>query len=106
MRSGRNRFRVDIIEPPTTAGSRGKRTGESRTVYSGVYASVVMLSGLELIRAQKVCPEASVEVRIRYHADVRENHQIIWQGKTLNIGSINNVDGRNREQIILCTEVR
>lgn len=106
MNIGDLRHRVDIIHPPTGVDERGLRTGNPVTLYAGVFASVVDLSGLELVRAQKIHAETRTQIKIRYHAGIDTSCTIVFGERSFHILHINDVEQRHEEQIILCNEVR
>lgn len=69
------------------------------------YAEVVTLSGREAVNAQQLRADASHRVRMRWVGPILPDQQFLWDGRTLHILHVNNVDNRNREYQILCREV-
>jgi len=101
-------FHQQIVfkSPSISVDSYGQRTGDSVTV-STKRANVRQLSGRELTAAAQVYAEASWKILIRYDEDVLHGHKwtVAYKSKVLEIGSIRNVDERNRVIELLCSEV-
>ncbi|WP_254513849.1 head-tail adaptor protein [Anatilimnocola floriformis] len=107
MRSGQLRHRIFIQTPPDgPADARGFKTGEWETLYNLVPSSVVDLQGLELIRAQKVVAEATVQIEIRFHAGIDTTCRAKFGNRFFQLLHVNNVDQRNIKQVILAKEIR
>lgn len=82
----------------------GEQQTEATTV--GTYwAEVSMLSGREAVNAAQICAEATHKVRMRYVGPILPDQWFLFGGKRLNIKSVDNIDNRNREYLILCQEV-
>ena len=107
MRAGLLRQRIDLYED--AAASRddaGEPIETPRLVLRAVPAAVRELTGRELERARQLVAEATVEVRIRWRADVTSANWIMLGARRLDIGSALDADGRQRELVLLCTEQR
>lgn len=72
--------------------------------YKTVWASVEPLSGRELIQAQQTQTQYSHRIRTRFFSDFTEEMRIQYKSRTFEIESIINVNERNRELEIMCTE--
>lgn len=97
---------VTFKSPSISVDSYGQRTGDSVTV-STKRATVRQLSGSERIAAAQVYALATWKVIIRYDSDILDgnNWTISYGSRVLEIGSIINVDERNRLLELLCSEV-
>ena len=104
LRSGELRHRVRIQARASGVGSRGESTGDWADVAQR-WASIVTLSGDELERARQRMPEARLQVRIRYLAELTTRHRLLFGSRVLQIGHVDDVDQLHVEQILTCSEV-
>lgn len=112
MRGGqlRHRLRIEEITQVNTAGVPSDDWSEVATVRG----SVEDLTGRELMEAQAVNARVSTRVRIRYRAGLTPKHRFLMlttddnsttvEGRTLNIVSVLDVDGRRRMLEVMCME--
>lgn len=70
-----------------------------------IWASVAPATGREYEEAQKLRAETTYKVKIRYADGVKSDFKILYRDKILNIDSVLNIGGRNREIQIVCYEV-
>lgn len=103
MRAGELRHSVVIESRTLAADSYGGRT-ETWATFATVWASVEPLSGSEQWRAQQAQSSVSHKVTIRYLSGVDAKMRVKFGTRYLNIGSVRNVEERNRELELLCTE--
>ena len=68
------------------------------------WASIAPLSGREAFYVNQVVPEVTHEVHLRYYPELTAQHRFLYNGRTLNIVSVQNVDERRREIMALCKE--
>lgn len=62
-------------------------------------------SGREFWSSQQVQSSLTHVVRIRYFPGITtKSHRVVWQGRTLNIDSIANPDGRKVYHVLRCIE--
>lgn len=96
MRAGTLREQVAIlVATPTSDGEWGP--GESFQAVTTVSASVIARSGTEPEKDSGVAAVTSYDIIIRYRADVSSTNRLTWRGKTLEIVSAIDPDGRRRE---------
>ena len=105
MDYSRLRHRVTFQKP---SGIKKNSMGEDVPVYvdfATVWAAVEPLRGREYHEAQKIRAETTYRVTVRYLADVSPDMRIVHRNKTLEIQSVLNIDERNVEMQIVCSEV-
>lgn len=109
MQSGKLRHHVTIQSRPAQADGYNQRSGAWADLKPNVWADVQDLSGLELIRAQKIVAEATVLITMRGFPDwrtvIRPSCRAINGARIFDIKYIGNPDGRDRELHLLCTEI-
>jgi SPP1 family predicted phage head-tail adaptor len=64
------------------------------------------LSGQEAMQVGAQTSELRTKVTIRYRDDVTATQRIVWGDRTLQIGSMQDPDGRRRALELLCAEVQ
>lgn len=106
--SGGFRHQVDVYLPSTTLDARGRRTGDPLLILQSLPCSIEQLQALELIRAQKVWPEATH--RVRCYQDpanpLTERHYLLFGLVVLQIGAVVDADNTGIEVELLCKEDR
>lgn len=105
MRAGKLRHRVDVETFTSSTGDRGQEQGSWGALYSNVFASIETLNGREREQAQQLIAEADTKVVLRYHSGISTEDRITFNNRIFNIGHINNIDQRNIELVLTCTEV-
>lgn len=105
MRAGRLRHRVTIQSPTDSADAQG---GLVETFANGntVWASIETLSGRELVYAAQSNSQATCLVRMRYDSTVNERTRLLFGTRALGVESVNNVDERKAEMVLMCKEIR
>lgn len=103
MNSGSLRHRVTIQSLTKTSDGTGGFT-ETWTDAATVWAEVTPLKGFERYAAQQIRAQLSYRVRLRFRNDVTSDMRLIHKGKILTIQAVINVNGRNRELELLCSE--
>jgi SPP1 family predicted phage head-tail adaptor len=106
MRAGLLRQRVTIQSMTAGTDGQGGTTKTFATLASSVPAAVLPLSGIENVAAGKQTSELRTKVTIRYRSDIGVAQRIVWGSRTLEIGSIQDPDGRRRSLDLLCAEVQ
>lgn len=96
------RYQIDIIQPGV---GDGYDTTPASTIASGVWAEIIDLSGLELVRAQMIAAKVTHRVTIRYRAGLSTNMQVVFGSRTFDIQGILDV-GKPRTTWLqlLCVE--
>ena len=69
-----------------------------------VWADVQPRTGREFYTADKVHEDITHLVTIRHHATVDSSMRLKVDGRTLNIGTVLNMDGKRVRTQLLCTE--
>ena len=88
-------------ETPNTYGEQVR----TWSTFATVWASIEPLSGNELENARQRVAKASHLIRCRHVASVTPKMRLIYGSRTFDIGAAMDVDERNRELRLLCTEV-
>jgi SPP1 family predicted phage head-tail adaptor len=70
-----------------------------------VWAAVEPIRGREYFQAAAVNAENTVRFRIRYRPGIMPNMRALYNGRTFNIQSVIDVNGRHREIQLMCLEV-
>jgi SPP1 family predicted phage head-tail adaptor len=104
MQGGKLRERVVIKASVDTVDSVGQPVPVWSTTIATVWGRAIYLSGLELIRAQKINAEISLKFQIRYRADVTVKHRVVWNGVNWNIHAVLR-DDRPTMLSLMCSEV-
>ncbi len=106
MRIGHLRQRITL--QAMTAGSDGQGGGTKTfsTLVANLPAAVVPVSGQEAVQAGAQTSELRTKVTIRYRTDARVTQRIVWGSRTLEIGSIQDPDGRRHSLELFCSEVQ
>lgn len=106
--AGELRHRMTIQAPVETRSAAGDSVPAWTTIAT-VWASVRAISGREFWAGSQVYAEASMEVRIRYRADVRSSWRLAWDERTgtryLDILGVLDPDGRRADLVLPCREV-
>ena len=105
IRAGTLRHRVTIQEPTHGQDSQGGLT-ETWASVGDVYASIETLTGRELMWSRQSNSLATMQIRIREYDGLTERHRLKFGTRTFGIESINRVDERGAEMVLMCREVR
>jgi head-tail adaptor len=106
-RIGAKRYQVDVCLPAAGAlDSLGQRKGSPTTLYASVPAAIEQLTGLELVRAQRICASASYRVTITacQNHGITSRHYLLWGTRRLHVGAVIDTDGTGLELQLLCGE--
>lgn len=104
MQAGKLRHRIELQRNVPTRHGMGEQL-DSWAKYATVWASVEPLTGTELLNAQQISAEVTHRVKIRFCSDVKPEHQVIHNGRTLEIIAVLNIAERRRSQHLMCKEV-
>lgn len=105
MRSGKLRYLATLQDVASIPNAYGEGIATWANV-STFHANVTDLDGQELYHAQQVIAFSNVKVSTRYRAGVLPRMRIQVNGRTLQILSVSNPDGRRRELVLLCKEMQ
>jgi SPP1 family predicted phage head-tail adaptor len=106
MQSGRLRHQITLQSPSRTRNAVGEPV-TTWTDVATVWASVGPLSARDLFAAQQWQAEVTHRVRIRYApdvADVQDSWRVLFGSRVLVIRTVRNIDERNVEIELLCSE--
>lgn len=112
MEAGKLRNRLSI-EAKSSGSPQRSATGASVLVWAElceVWGSLEPLSGKRLEAAQATFPQATVEARIRYRAEVQDADtaatplRISFRGRYYPVGKVLNPEERDVELRLLCTQ--
>lgn len=77
-------------------------------VYADVWAAIEPLSGREFISADRLIPDASMMIRIRWRSDVRPSDSVLLEDNgqeyVYEIAAVLNQDTRHEELHLVCRE--
>ncbi|MDH5612212.1 MAG: phage head closure protein [Gammaproteobacteria bacterium] len=86
MKAGTLRHLVSLQSATKTEGDYGEDT-ETWTQYAAPRAAIVPLRGAEFYAAQQVNAEINVKIIIRYRADVKASHRVVFGSITYEIAA-------------------
>ena len=104
MRAGQLRHLVTIEQRSSTPDTYGEPAQTWTTLHANQPASIEPLSGRELITAQAVQSDVTHRLRMRYVAGVQTKHRILFGSRVFDIRAVRDVNERNIELEMLCTE--
>lgn len=94
-----------ILQAPTIARADDGAETITWTTLATIWAGIRTLRGREYWQAQQVNSDVTHEVLIRYRARLSPRFRLIFEGRTLEILSIQNADEGRTDLILLCKEV-
>ena len=100
------RHQVDVMLPSATLDRHGQRTGADTTVLEGIPAEIIQLTGIELVRAQRIWATATYSVRVTLYPNhgLTTKHYLLWGTRKLHVGAIIDENGTQYEVQMLCGE--
>lgn len=99
IRAGTMRDLIGLLEPtPTTDPRFGNQPGYTQWIQ--VWANVTPVAGTETFDNSGVQTEITHTIRTRYRPDIDATDRISYRGQTLEIVSVIDPDGRQRELLI------
>ena len=104
MRGGKLRRQVTIQQPAIGQNGVGEATQTWSTLAANVWAEITPLKGKETIQAGQVNAQADTMIRIRYLAGVAPAMRVLYGTRNFEIQNVANLEERNREMELLCTE--
>lgn len=112
MHAGKLRHRL-VIESKSAGSPQRSNTGASALSWTAlltVWGSLEPLSGKRLEAAQATWPQATVEVKVRYRAEILDADtagtllRVSFGGRYYPVGKVLNKAERNIELQLLCTQ--
>ena len=106
MRTGRYRTRLHIEEAAETRTSDGGITSGWASIGT-TWAWVRGLRGRELFSAQQINPQTTHKITMHHRSGMNSGLRLLDKtgARVFNIESVVNLDERNREIEMICTEV-
>jgi len=104
MQAGRLRHRINLQVNTPTRDATGGRV-DSWATYATVWAAIVPLQGMELIRAQELSADINIRVEIRYNAAVTPDDRVLYGTRQMDINSVINPEERDRNMFLMCKEL-
>lgn len=104
VHAGDMRHVVTVQQRAVTVDSYGEQSTTWSDLHEPVFAAIEPLSGRELIAALSEQSEITHKVRIRYLAGVAPKHRLVFGARYFDILAVRDVDERNREMELLCSE--
>ncbi len=98
--ASRMRHRITVNRSVEVSDGRGGYDDEWQPIAT-LYAEVTSLASREALIAQAMQGVSSYKIVVRYGADVRVSDQILHDGKTLNVRSADDPDGKRVALLIL-----
>lgn len=105
MRIGKLRQRIAIQMSTSSPDVAGGFTNVWIN-FAILWASIEPVSGKELYEAQQVQNEVSHKIRIRYFSGLTTSMRISFESRIFEIKSIINWEERDRELLLMCSEVK
>lgn len=108
MQAGRNRSRITIQQESVTrdtVGGEVKTWSTFATVWAEVIGSQSVIDEQFIQNADQLQARTLLRIKMRWLSGVSVKHRIILDGRTLQIHSINDFEGRKRELRLLVSEV-
>lgn len=104
MEAGKLRHLVQLQANTPTQNTLGEPSDSWATI-ANIYAAIRPMAGQELMLAQQVIAKASHQITVRNYPGLSAENRIKFGTRIFDINSVNNVDERNREMILLCSEL-
>lgn len=107
MRAGQLNKKVTVQSYTSAANSFGEMI-ETWSTYATRNASVEPLQGREFWAAQQLNSEVTSKIRLRYDSitgAITPKMRVQWDSRTFKIHSVINVNQRNREVQLMCSEL-
>lgn len=106
VRAGSLRKRAKIQQIATAQNTFGEAE-EAWTDVANVWVEENPLEGKEYFAAKQINAELTTKIRMRYRPDIliKPEMRILLEGRTLEINSVVDIDGRKKVLELLCSEV-
>ncbi len=99
---GKYRHLFSVRQVTETQSATGAPSKTYVTKFASVHGLVNELSGLELIRGQRVDADVSMLVKTRWQPTITPKDEILYNGQVLEIVAAINPDSVNRELYLYC----
>lgn len=105
MQAGKLRHRATVQRRQEALDSRGQLSDTWQSLFT-IRCAVETGGGGERESANKNYATGNYVVHTRWNCRVNEKDRLCIDGRILEIGNVENVNLRNREMILSCTEVK
>ncbi|MFA5376960.1 MAG: phage head closure protein [Dehalococcoidia bacterium] len=105
MRSGDLRHRITLYAPTESRGTSGGIVTTYISIAT-VWANFREPVGKNYYAAMQEHNEVPAELRIRWRADVNSTWRVGFGNRTFEINQAQDPDGKRREQVLYCKELR
>jgi SPP1 family predicted phage head-tail adaptor len=104
MRGGKLRRQVTIQSRSQAQNAIGEMT-DTWSNFATVYAAVEPVEpGGEQIQAEQVNAQHRIMVTMRYIAGITPRMRVAYGSRTFNVQAVTNVEERNEQLVLTCTE--
>ena len=104
MQAGKLRERVTIKQSDGSQDSFGAETGAMADVGT-FWAAIEPLNGREFFEAQQEQSQVTTRIRIRHQGGITPQMVVVWGTRIYEIVSVINPEERDRELVLMCTEL-
>ncbi len=95
-----------VIQQAGTARDSFGQTVETWGTFATVWAEILPLRGTELFTAQQFQSKITAKVRIHFLRGVSPKMRVLFGSRIFEIHNIINTTERNRELVLMCSEVQ
>ena len=103
VRKYRHFVELQNLTATTEAGTRGQSTKAYLTV-ERIWVSIEQLSGREAVNAEAIVASATHKIELHYTANCTNASRIKFGTRIFGIESVDNVEERNRDMVLLVQE--
>ncbi len=104
MRSGSLRNKINIEHAMNVKNSVGEQT-KTWSIFAEVYAEAKPIRSTERFVSQRLQTEVNFQFRVRFLSGIEHDMRVVYNERIFDIDSVLNVEERNKELIILASEV-
>lgn len=104
MRAGQLRHRIVIQQLAEGRDSAGG-IAETWITFVTLPAAVEPLKGREYFQSDQLNAEVSHRIKVRYYPGILPKMRVSWGTRIFRVEAVLNIDERNREIQLMCTEV-
>lgn len=94
-----------VIQKTTQDVSTDGHVVDAWTTHAPIRAEIVPLSGSETYVAQGITASVVYRISCRYVSGVTPKMRVLWGSRVFEIGSVRNLDERNRFLVMNCQEL-
>lgn len=69
-----------------------------------LHAAIKQMSGFENFQSDQLNARRRLQITLRYHLDIVPEGRFVWNGRVLDILSVDNVENRNVWIVCICEE--